>query len=163
MKINRFGKKQSPDTNEKGQSLVEMALVCLIFFFLLFGILEFSRALYYYNTIVQNTRAAARWAVVNVLDNSDTADITNTKNIVLYGSPTGSGSPVLPGMTSTMVNVSVANLEVDTSTPPKPISQKISVSVTGYPFQFIIPLAPNITIPAFETSLFTESRGIIPP
>jgi len=149
--------------NNKGQSLVEMALVCMIFFFLLFGILEFGRALYTYNTIVQNTRAAARWAVVNVLDNSDAADITSTKNIVLYGSPTGSGTPALIGMTAAMVNVSVNPLEVDTSTPPKPISQKISVSVSGYPFQFIIPLAPNITIPAFETSLYTESRGIIPP
>ena len=147
----------------KGQSLVEMALVCMIFFFLLFGILEFGRALYYYNTIVQNTRAAARWAVVNVLDNSDTADITSTRNIVLYGSPTGSGSPTIPGMTAAMVNVSVAALELDTGTPPQPISRKISVSVSGYPFQFLVPLAPSITIPAFETSLFTESRGIIPP
>ncbi len=68
--------------DHKGQSLVEMAMVCMIFFFLLFGILEFGRALYYYNTIVQNTRAAARWAVVNVLDNSDAADITTTQNIV---------------------------------------------------------------------------------
>ena len=149
--------------NNKGQSLVEMALVCMIFFFLLFGILEFGRALYTYNTIVQNTRAAARWAVVNVLDNSDVADIAKTKNVVLYGNPTGSGTPLLIGMTAAMVNVSVNPLEVDTGTPPKPISQKISVSVSGYPFQFIIPLAPNITIPAFETSLYTESRGIIPP
>jgi hypothetical protein len=149
--------------DHKGQSLVEMAMVSMIFFFLLFGILEFARALYYYNTIVQNTRAAARWAVVNVLDNSDAADITTTQNIVLYGGPISSGTPVLPGLTAAMVNVSVANLEVDTSSPPKPISQKISVSVSGYPFQFLIPLGPNITIPAFETSLFTESRGIIPP
>jgi hypothetical protein len=149
--------------DHKGQSLVEMALVCMMFFFLLFGILEFGRALYYYNTIVQNTRAAARWAVVNVLDNSDAADITTTRNIVLYGGPIASGTPVLPGLTAGMVNVSVVNLEVDTSTPPKPISQKLSVSVSGYTFRFLIPLVPNITIPAFETSLFTESRGIIPP
>jgi len=161
--MNRRSKSNSPLRTDKGQSLVEMALVCMIFFFLLFGILEFGRALYYYNTIVQNTRAAARWAVVNVLDNSDAADITTTQNIVLYGGPIASGTPVLPGLTAAMVNVSVANLEVDTSTPPKPISQKISVSVSGYPFRFLIPLAPDITIPAFETSLFTESRGIIPP
>lgn len=161
--MNRQRKLRIRLRDHQGQSLVEMALVCMIFFFLLFGILEFGRALYYYNTIVQNTRAAARWAVVNVLDNSDAADITSTRNIVLYGSPTGSGASVLPGMTAAMVNVSVANLEVDTSSPPKPISQKISVSVSGYPFRFIIPLAPNITIPAFETALFTESRGIIPP
>ena len=91
--MNRRSKSNSPLRNDKGQSLVEMALVCMIFFFLLFGILEFARALYYYNTIVQNTRAAARWAVVNVLDNSDAADITTTQNIVLYGGPTAQERP----------------------------------------------------------------------
>jgi Flp pilus assembly protein TadG len=148
--------------NDRGQSLVEMALVCVVFFFLLFGILEFSRALWTYNTIVQNTRAAARWAVVNVLDNSETADIAKTKNIVVYGYPdVSSGTPLVPGLSPSLVNVSVETLEADTSTPPKPISQKISVSVSGYQFQFLIPIAPALTIPAFETSLYTESKGEI--
>ena len=146
--------------NEKGQSLVEMALVCMVFFFLLFGILEFSRALWTYNTIVQNTRAAARWAVVNVLDNTETADINKTKNIVIYGYPdVSSGTPLVPGLSPSLVNVSVDTLEEDSSTPPKPISQKVSVTVSGYQFRFLIPIAPTLTIPAFETSLYTESKG----
>lgn len=146
--------------NEKGQSLVEMALVCMVFFFLLFGILEFSRALWTYNTIVQNTRAAARWAVVNVLDNTETADINKTKNIVIYGYPdVSSGTPLVPGLSPSLVNVSVDTLEEDSSTPPKPISQKVSVTVSGYQFHFLIPIAPTLTIPAFETSLYTESKG----
>jgi Flp pilus assembly protein TadG len=45
--------------------MVEMAMVCLLFFFLLFGILEFGRALWTYNTIVNGTRAGARWGLVN--------------------------------------------------------------------------------------------------
>ena len=159
MKVNRFGKSQSsPKTDEKGQSLVEMALVCLIFFFLLFGVLEFARALWTYNTIVQNTRAAARWAVVNVFD------IDKIRNIVIYGYPdVSSGSPMVPGLNPGQINASLVTLEADTSSPPKPISQKISVSVSGYQFQFLIPIAPTITIPAFETSLYTESKGIVPP
>jgi Flp pilus assembly protein TadG len=145
---------------EKGQSLIEMAFVVMLFLFLLFGILEFGRALWTYNTIIQATRAAARWAVVNVASDGDTTKKDKVKNIVVYGYPdVSSGNPILPGLDSSMVNVSIVTLETDSSTPPKPINQKVSVQVNGYQFQFLIPLAPTITIPAYETSLYTESMG----
>lgn len=146
---------------EKGQSLVEMALVCLIFFFLLFGVLEFGRALWTYNTIVQSTRAAARWAVVNVANAADTTDITRTQNIVIYGYPdVSSGTPLLPGLNLATVNVSIQPLQTDPS--GTAINEKISVSVSNYQFRFLIPIAPTITLPAFETTLYTESKGNFP-
>ncbi len=93
-------------TSQKGQSLVEMALVSMIFFFLLFGILEFGRALWTYNTIVQSTREAARWAVANAKVTSydsgtgvytiDSTDLTSIKNIAVYGYITA-GTPLVPG------------------------------------------------------------------
>jgi Flp pilus assembly protein TadG len=147
--------------NEKGQSLVEMALVSMLFFFLLFGILEFGRALWTYNTIVQSTRTAARWAVVNVANNTDTTDIDRSKNLVVYGYPdVSSGPPIVPGLSTTMVTVTVQPIDTDVN--GVAVNQKISVSVTGYQFQFIVPLAPSITIPAFETALYTESMGNVP-
>ena len=145
--------------NARGQSLVEMALVCMIFFFLLFGVLEFGRALWTYNTIVHQTRAAARWAVVNVPNNTENAQKVATRNLVVYGNTGGTGTPILPGLTTSLVTVSVLPIELDNSSPPLPISQKISVVVTGYQFQFLVPIAPTLTIPAYETSLYTESMG----
>jgi len=156
----RIQLKKLQPLKEKGQSLVEMALVVMIFLFLLFGILEFGRAVWTYNTIIQATRAGARWAVVNVAADSDTTNKDKVKNIVVYGYPdVSSGNPVLPGLDTSMVNVSILPIETDSSTPPKPINQKVSVQVNGYQFQFLIPLAPTITIPAYETSLYTESMG----
>ena len=147
--------------SEKGQSLVEMALVCLIFFFLLFGILEFGRALWTYNTIVQSTREAARWAVVNVANAADSTDINRARNIVIYGYPdVSSGAPLVPGLDSATVTVVIQPLQTDAS--GTAINEKISVSVSNYQFQFIVPIAPTITIPAFETTLFTESKGNFP-
>ena len=147
--------------SEKGQSLVEMALVCLIFFFLLFGILEFGRALWTYNTIVQSTREAARWAVVNVANAADSTDINRARNIVIYGYPdVSSGAPLLPGLASATVTVAIQPLQTDPS--GTAINEKITVSVSNYQFQFIVPIAPTITIPAFETTLFTESKGNFP-
>lgn len=147
--------------NEKGQSLVEMALVCLIFFFLLFGIVEFGRALWTYNTIVQSTREAARWAVVNVQSTSDSTDIGRTRNIVIYGYPdVTSGTPLLPGLATATINVLIQPLQSDAS--GTPITEQISVRVSNYQFQFLIPIAPAITLPAFETTLYTESKGNFP-
>jgi Flp pilus assembly protein TadG len=144
----------------KGQSLVEMAFVCLLFFFLLFGVMEFGRALWTYNTIVQTTREAARWAVVHVQSASDSTNITATQNIVIYGNTAGTGSPLLPGLASATVSVALQPLQTDGS--GTPINEKISVSVSNFQFQFLIPIAPTITLPAFETTLYTESKGNFP-
>lgn len=148
--------------------MVEMALVVMIFFFLLFGILEFGRALWTYNTIVQSTRAAARWAVVNARVTAynsgtgnytiDANDLASTKNVAVYGySTVSSGSPLVPGLTTTMVNVSIDALEQDAL--GNALNKKVTVSVAGYQFQFIVPISPSITIPAYETTLYTESLG----
>jgi len=133
-------------------------MVSLLFFFLLFGILEFGRALWTYNTIINGTRAGARWGVVNVSNNSDSANKDKVRNIVLYGYPdVTSGTTLVPGLTPGMINVSVVPLDTDST--GTAVNQKVSVSVSGYQFRFLIPLAPVMTIPAYETSLYTESMG----
>ena len=45
---------------QQGAAAVEFALVALLFFTLLFGILEFGRMLYLYNTVQEVSRRAAR-------------------------------------------------------------------------------------------------------
>lgn len=85
--IMRPGNRHLRLDKQKGQSMVEMALVCLLFFFLLFGILEFGRALWTYNTIVNGTRAGARWGVVNVANDLDNTNKDRVRNIIRYGYP----------------------------------------------------------------------------
>jgi Flp pilus assembly protein TadG len=142
--------------NEQGQAVVEISLILLLFILMIFGITEFARVMYTYNTLVQCTRAAARWAVVN-----NVTSVTSVKNVAVYGNSAGSGDPLLSGLTPSNVVVSVDVIEYDSSTPPIPMSQKISVRITGYQFRFIVPIAPNITVPGLETSLYTESLGAI--
>jgi hypothetical protein len=153
-------KRRNNFENDRGQAMVELVLVLMIFLFSIFGITEFSRALYTYNTIIQSTRAAARWAVVNG------NDVNRIKNIVVYGYPdVSSGDPILSGLTKNMVSVSPSPVDIDADGKGSTISQKISIGVNGpyateiYQFRFIVPLVPNITFPVFETSLYTESMG----
>src|SRR5688500_11017312 len=51
--------------NQKGAVIVEHALVFLVFFVTLYGIMEFGRIIYIYNSLAGATREAARYAIVS--------------------------------------------------------------------------------------------------
>lgn len=50
--------------SHEGQSLVEFALSSVLFFSLVFGIIQFGRAIYQYNTVSNLAQEGARWASV---------------------------------------------------------------------------------------------------
>ena len=51
--------------SQRGQAMVEFALVAPIFFLLLFAIIEGGRFIFYYETLNNATREGARYAIVN--------------------------------------------------------------------------------------------------
>ena len=146
---------------EKGQTLVEFAFVVILFLTVLFAIVEFGRALWTWNTIVQATRAGARFAVVE----TPTSTNSEVKNFVVYYNSAGTGSPVLPGLTTS--NVTVNYYKIDSTgnyvAPPggnKFMADLIQVSITGYTFNFLVPIfGSGITLPAFTTTLNLEGLG----
>ncbi len=85
---------------QHGTATIEFALVAMIFFTLLFGILELSRLLYVFNTVQEVTRRAAREASMHWMSSADT---TNIKTLALFG-----GSS-LPGG----AEVQAANIDID--------------------------------------------------
>jgi Flp pilus assembly protein TadG len=60
--------------NQRGVAAVEFALVAVVFFTLLFGIIEFARAMYIFNTLQEVTRRAAAAAVNTDFKNSTALD-----------------------------------------------------------------------------------------
>lgn len=68
---------------QRGAAAVEFAIISLLFFTVLFAILEFGRMLYVYNTMQEVTRRGAREAVVRWID--QTAAI---KTLALFGGAT---------------------------------------------------------------------------
>lgn len=158
--INSFSAR-SIRKQEKGQSLVEFALVAMIFLVVLFGIIEFSRALWTYNTIVQATRAGARFAVVEVPTSTD----IEVQRFVAYHNSTGTGTPVLPGLSTSNVSVNYWKINPATGayeapTPNKYAADVIQVGITGYTFNFIVPIfGTSLTLPGFTTTLQLEGLG----
>ena len=56
---------------EGGQALTEFALISLIFFMLVFGMIDIGRAVWHYNALAEATREGTRYAIVHGGDSSD--------------------------------------------------------------------------------------------
>lgn len=76
-----------PSTAQSGTAAVEFALLALIFFTLVFGIVELSRLLYVMNTLQEVTRRAAA-AAVNVFPR-DADDIVAIKRHAVFRNDAG--------------------------------------------------------------------------
>jgi len=136
--------------NERGSTLVEFAIGVTVFATVMFAVLEFGRALWVHNALSDAARRGARYAVLN---NAGSAD--QVKNIVVYGNAAGTGQPMLNDLTTANVNVVYNNFGLNDGT--------VSVSITGYQFQFVIPIiGKTITMPSYTTTLSAESAGFLP-
>lgn len=90
---------------QRGVAAVEFAIVGALLFILLFGILEFGRLFYMFNTVQEVTRRAAREAVVRWVDNSSTSP---AKTLALFG-----GTAMPAGAEITVDNIDIEYLGAD--------------------------------------------------
>lgn len=133
---------------ERGMAAVEFALVAVLFFSLLLGILEFGRVLYTWNAVAEATRWGARQAVVcgrgssSVLSRMQQILPTLTSNNVTVNWYDSNGISASCDSTScTGVSVSVAGLSISPVSP---------ASWVGF---------NNLAVPGFLTYLPREIMG----
>jgi len=137
--------------NERGSTLVEFAIGATVFMTVMFAVLEFGRALWVHNALTDAARRGARYATLNTAANE-----SQVKNVVVYGNPNGTGSPMLNNLSTTNVDVTYSGFGLNDGT--------VSVSITDYQFQFVIPVVgTTITMPNYKTTLTAECAGLIPP
>jgi len=122
MKIPR----RAQGSREQGVALVEFSLMMPMVLMLIFVTTEFGRAYYQYNTITKSVRKAARYLSVR----AQNVDVGKAKNIIVYGNPAGTGSPVVPGLS--LSNVPDPSYAL---TGTFPVLNTVTVTVTGYTFR----------------------------
>ena len=137
-------------SNERGATLVEFAIGVTVCLTSMFAVMEFGRALYTHNALADAARRGARYATLHSASDAD-----QVKNVVVYGDPAGGSQPLVPNLTTANVAVSYSNFALNKGT--------ATVSITGYQFQFVLPLiTSSITMPSYTTTLTGESVGWIP-
>ena len=137
--------------DERGGTLVEFSIAATVFLLLLFGVVEFGRALWTHNALTDAARRGARYAVVH-----QAADIDSVKNVVVYEDPAGGTTPVVEGLTTDNVQVTYSGFTLDGGT--------VQVTITNYDFHFVVPIvSTTIRMPSYTTTLTGESAGTLPP
>lgn len=149
--------------NQRGAALVEFAFIALVFFMLLFGIVEFGRVWFTYNTLAEATRRGARVAAVCPADGTgmkqvqQTAffDETHTQNSGMFGLSTA--------------NVAVSYLTSDMTAVATPLAANsatydsiafVRVQIQNFTHTLLIPVfSRTFAIPPIATTLPSESLG----
>ena len=125
--------------DERGLQLVETAIVIPVFLMLFGATAEFGRYFYEYTTLAKASRAGSRYLATAVVSGTEDAA---AKNIVVYGNPAGTGSPILTDLATSHVVITR-----DGGTPVLP--QTVTVSIVGYKHQ-----------PIFDLGKLTKSVGL---
>jgi Flp pilus assembly protein TadG len=118
--------KRARQRGERGQSLVEFALIAPVFFILVFGIVDFGLGLRAWITVTNSAREAARYAAVTCATASADEDLVVDR----------------------AVNTSAGLLiddDVEVENCPGESTESVVVSVQ-YDYDLITPLAPFLTL-----------------
>jgi Flp pilus assembly protein TadG len=130
--------------NERGVQLAEAAIVVPIFLILFAATAEFGRYFYEYTTLAKAARAGARY-----LSDVPTVSIEDAtaKNIVVYGNPSGTGSPILQDLTTSNVVITRQGGAIAS------VPDTITVAISGYKHQPIFNLGALIKQPGLSLNV----------
>ncbi len=141
---------------QKGVAAVEFALVSLFFFMLLFGVIEFARVLFTWNSAAEATRYGARVAVVCDIDRAGVHDVVLNKMRRIMPD-----LPADPGVVA--VDYEPSGCTKDGTNPCRWVT--VSIKKNSLPFKTYIPFIDPTTsvkvnnwfVPSFSTTLPRES------
>lgn len=111
--------------DERGVQLVEAAIVVPIFLILFAATAEFGRYFYEYTTLAKGAQAGARYLSSTTVEPFED---TKAKNLVVYGNTAGSGTPILPGLSTTQVTIMREG-------PIPVLPETVTIKIEGYQHQ----------------------------
>jgi Flp pilus assembly protein TadG len=125
--------------------LLEVAIVIPILLVLFGAVAEFGRYFYEYTTVAKAARVGARY-LASKSATSTTNYEAQAKNLVVYGNIAGTGTPVLPGLTT-------ANVDVQYVGGTAGVPDLVKVSIVNYQHQAIIDLGKMLNNTALSTNV----------
>ena len=124
---------------QRGQALVESALIVVCFVVILIASMDFAQVLFIHQSIVERVRAGLRWGATHAYDEA------KIKNVILYSQPTQpAGAQPFLGLNDS--NISIIRSETGGST------ERLQISIVDFQYHFITPGFARV---------FTNRLGII--
>jgi len=116
---------------QTGQSLVEAALVLMVFFGLMLGVLDCGQVLVAQQSLTERVRGAVRWAALHPWDGPDPI-----VNLILYNQTTEPSATTAAYLGLKPANVVVKHQE---ATPEHPDDEIVSVAIVNFESHFFSP------------------------
>lgn len=139
-------------TKQRGVALLEFALSLSLLITIVFGITEFGRAIFQYNTLTKAARDAARFLAVR--DPSAPGAVSDAKCMAVYGNPACSGAALVAGLTLSMVNVCYAANPACAATHQSqgasPVINLVSVTIGGPNNPYSFTSVMSFIVPSFD-------------
>lgn len=144
---------------QRGTTCVEFAIVAAVFLTILFGVIEFGRALFVANALSESTRRGARVAAICPVGDPRPAQVAIFAN-------GGGSSGIDPNLTTANVVVEYLNQTGAPIAAPAAnyaAIRYVRVRIVGFTQQMLIPFVmPEFLMPAFTATLPIESLGYSP-
>jgi Flp pilus assembly protein TadG len=159
-------KRRRLERQERGSTLVEFGLVIVVLLMLMFGVIDFARALYAYHFVANAAREGTRYAIVHgaVALGCTTSPCAapDPTPIVDYVANLAVGSGIIKTSTDPSLQVTpnwppAADGGSNCDTVPNNPGCTVQVRVT-YNFKFIFPFLPTSTYPMTSTSEMVISQ-----
>ena len=106
-----------------GNAILEFAVGFGVLFLSLSGAAQYGYSMYVYNCLETAVSGGAAFASRATLDTRNSAFETEVKNVVVYGSPSGTGAALAPGLTTAAVSV--------VRTPSSGFPDRITISISS--------------------------------
>lgn len=146
--------------HQQGTAAVEFAILLVPLLLLAFGVVEYGRAIYNYNTLVKSVRSAARLMSAYSPDSTDYAtQATAARCLAVHGNTTCTGPLLAPNLSTTQVKIcdrkswsacGASQATYHNVATGEGAINLVEVRITGYVFPFIgLPLvvtASTITL-----------------
>lgn len=134
------------EKRQRGVAMVEFTLILPLLLLLTLITTEFGRAMYQYNTLAKSVRDASRYLSMQLPG----TQITQARNLVVYGNLAGTGEPLVTGLST--ANVPDPTWQTEGS---GPVITTVTIQVSNYSFQPLV--ASVFGIPLFPGGALTFS------
>lgn len=138
---------------QQGSEIVEFSVVALLFFIVLFLIIECARLMFTMNSLAEAVWRGAR--VATVCPPNDDA----IKKIAVFSTPSGPNfSPIIHNLDTSDVTIDYRD-ENGVSTTPS-VAGFVNISIAGFEHQVIVPMLGSTLTFSFEVTLPRESLDL---
>lgn len=155
-----FLPKSNGSNAQRGAAAIEFAILIVPLLLMLFGVTEYGRAIYQYNTLAKSVRDATRYLSTVAPGSGHAA----ARCLAVYGNTGCTGGPVAPGLTPAMVGICDASTCAATHNSQATGSgtaNLVTVTISGYRFRTLLNFtmsgltvgAPDITYDPIQNTM----------